>query len=144
MWCKFIWNSKKSNDLLLRHFSMFFSWSIYHSSPFFWLNFWAAFFLEHLTVVVSANTCLKVATQKLLKLKKSPEIIYKCEKVTSNRYKSAFSLVSSSNEFTPFTIHVVFSRSILIWKIQDVYVVFYKQPNWCGLKAIQLLCNWPG
>ena len=44
LWCPFTCNSKKSNNLLRRSFSLFFSFSIYHSSPFFLQVFGTTFF----------------------------------------------------------------------------------------------------
>ena len=63
-WFPFIWNSKKFDNLLRRSFLIFFSLSIYHSSPFFYPNFGSAFFI-HLPVVVSANMWLKVTPKNL-------------------------------------------------------------------------------
>ena len=47
----------------------------------FYQNFGSALFKEHLPVVVSANTCLKLTPKKL---KQFSEIIYKCRKYDIN------------------------------------------------------------
>ena len=103
-----MWNSKKSNNLLRRSFLIFFSLSVYHSSP---------FSIKILDQLFSRNTFLwllqliHVCTSNPLKI----QIILwynflSVENATSTRYKLAFSLVSSSSKW-----HHSHLKSIMHW-----------------------------
>ena len=74
----FIWNSKIYFAGAFKHFSPF---QIITLLPFSSQIFGVTFFLEHLSVVVSANTYL-IAISK--KLKQFPEITCKCRKFNMN------------------------------------------------------------
>ena len=108
MWCQFILNSKKSNNLLCRNFSMFINDYYFINlllfSFFFFSKCLSSFFLgkplsDCFSWYMSERRTLKKLLKKFLKLFTS------VEKPTSTRYKLSFSLVSSSNKPFLFEKH---------------------------------------
>ena len=120
MWCQVIWNSKKSNNLLCRNFSMFIN-------DFYFINLllFSIFFLLQMFEQLFSRKISQWLFQLIHLWKKHPQkllknflkIIYKCRK--AHDYSLAFSLVSSSKR--PFLFE---KHSALIFKL------FFHIPFW--------------